>query len=196
MSVFDRFFERLVEREGGYSDHASDAGGKTRWGVTEAVARAHGYDGDMAALPQAIAREIYDRRYWSGPGFDRLADISVRVAEEVFDTGVNMGPVVAAQFLQRALNKLNRRGRDYADIVEDGQAGPVTRSALAAYLKRNGGGAATIRMVKALNVLQGARYFDIAASADHRNEDFMNGWLDHRVSLPPLPIPPAGHIPP
>ncbi|WP_022697941.1 glycoside hydrolase family 108 protein [Euryhalocaulis caribicus] len=186
MSVFDRFFERLIEREGGYSDHASDAGGKTRFGITEAVARAHGYDGAMRDLPREVAREIYDRRYWSGPGFDRLADLSVLVAEEVFDTGVNMGPVVAAQLLQRALNKLNRRGRDYADIVEDGQAGPVTRAALSAYLDRNGA-PAEARLVKALNVLQGARYFDITPGGDHRNEDFMNGWLDHRVSWPQRP---------
>jgi lysozyme family protein len=34
--------EEVVAREGGYSDHPADEGGATRWGVTEAVARAHG----------------------------------------------------------------------------------------------------------------------------------------------------------
>jgi lysozyme family protein len=35
------------------------------------------------------------------------------LAAELLDTGVNMGTGTATGFLQRALNALNRNGRDY-----------------------------------------------------------------------------------
>ena len=40
--------------EGGYSDNPADPGGKTNHGVTEQVARANGYQGDMKALPKGF----------------------------------------------------------------------------------------------------------------------------------------------
>ena len=39
MDISD-LIDELIDREGGYSDHPQDRGGATRWGVTEAVARA------------------------------------------------------------------------------------------------------------------------------------------------------------
>ena len=44
--------DALIEREGGFVANPVDRGGPTRYGITEAVARAHGYAGDMAALPR------------------------------------------------------------------------------------------------------------------------------------------------
>ncbi|MEO6113087.1 MAG: glycosyl hydrolase 108 family protein, partial [Sphingomicrobium sp.] len=103
----------LIEREGGYSDHPADRGGPTRFGITEAVARAHGYGGAMRDLPREEAAAIYRRLYWLRPRFDQVAARAPRVAAELFDTGANMGPAVAATFLQRALTALNRNGKDY-----------------------------------------------------------------------------------
>ena len=45
----DRLIEELIEREGGYVNHPRDKGGPTRFGITESVARAHGYSGAMAS---------------------------------------------------------------------------------------------------------------------------------------------------
>lgn len=104
----DDLIEELIAREGGYTNHPADRGGPTRWGITEAVARAHGYAGAMRALPREEAASVYRRLYWLRPGFDRVAELAPRIAAELFDTGVNMGPEVAAGFLQRALNALNR----------------------------------------------------------------------------------------
>ena len=56
---FDTAFNKLLGIEGDYSDHPSDPGGKTRWGVTEAVAREVGYRGDMRDLPVDLAKRIY-----------------------------------------------------------------------------------------------------------------------------------------
>ncbi len=181
MNFVDKAIEGLLGREGGYVNHPSDRGGPTRWGVTERVARASGYAGDMRTLPRETAREIYLKRYWTGPGFDKLPAFSGRVAEEVFDTGVNMGPEVAGQFLQEALNALNRQGRDYRDVAVDGAVGPATLGALAAFLRLRGTAGETV-LLKALNSLQGERYIRIG-EARPQNEDFMFGWFAQRVTL-------------
>ena len=135
MSVED-LIDELIEREGGYVCHPADRGGPTRFGITEAVARAHGYGGAMAALPRDEAAAIYRRLYWLRPRFDQVAERTPRVAAELFDTGANMGPAVAATFLQRALTALNRGGKDFPDLVPDGRVGPSTIAALDAFRKR------------------------------------------------------------
>src|SRR6476469_10583881 len=98
----DRLIDELIEREGGYVDHPADNGGPTCFGITEAVARAHGYAGPMRRLSREAAASIYRRLYWLRPGFDQVATRSAAVAAELFDTGVNMGPGVSVTFLQRA----------------------------------------------------------------------------------------------
>ncbi len=90
----DAMIETLVGKEGGYSNHPSDTGGETMWGITVAVARANGYTGPMRSMPRDTAKDIYRRKYFVLPGFDRVAEQSAAVAEELFDTGVNMGPSV------------------------------------------------------------------------------------------------------
>ena len=134
----DRLLDELVEREGGFVDHPADRGGATRFGITEAVARAHGFRGAMRYLPRDEALSIYRRLYWLRPRFDAVAERSARIAAELFDTGVNMGPAVAATFLQRALTALNRQGKDFADLVPDGRVGPRTLDALDGFLAARG----------------------------------------------------------
>jgi lysozyme family protein len=104
MSVTDpnELIDALIEREGGFVNHPDDRGGPTRFGITAAVARAHGYSGAMATLPRDEAAAIYRRLFWLRPRFDSIARRSARIAAELFDTGVNMGPAVAVTFLQRA----------------------------------------------------------------------------------------------
>jgi lysozyme family protein len=176
----EELIDELIAREGGYVNHPADRGGPTRWGVTEAVARAHGYAGAMRALPRAEAVAIYRRLYWQRPDFDRVAERAPRVAAELFDTAVNMGPETAIGFLQRALNALNRGGRDYADIAVDRRIGPATLAALAGFLAARGRGGEAV-LVKALDALQGERYVRLA-EARPANEAFLYGWLAGRVS--------------
>lgn len=175
----ESLIEELIGREGGYVNHPADRGGPTRWGITEAVARAHGYRGEMRALPRAEAAAIYRRLYWQRPGFDRVASHAAKVAGELFDTAVNMGPEIAAGFLQRALNALNRNGRDYADVVVDRRVGPATLGALAGFLGARGTAGEAV-LVKALDALQGERYVRLA-EARPANEAFLYGWLAGRV---------------
>lgn len=169
----------VISREGGYSNHRSDSGGATRWGITERVARAHGYRGDMRSLPRAEAVVIYRRIYWLRPGFDRIATHAPRVAAELFDTGVNMGTAVAAGFLQRALNALNRGGSDYPDLLVDRRIGNVTLDALKRFLQQRGETGEVV-LLKALEALQGERYLRLA-EARPANEAFLYGWLANRL---------------
>lgn len=177
--TIDAMIETLVGKEGGYSNHPSDTGGETMWGITVAVARANGYRGPMRSMPRDTAKDIYRRKYFVLPGFDRVAEQSAAVAEELFDTGVNMGPSVASTFLQRLLNGLNRQGKDYADIGVDGDIGPATLRALKAYLGKRGKDGEKV-LLKGLNALQGARYVALAEGRS-ANEEFLHGWLLNRL---------------
>lgn len=179
--TFDRLIEGVLGREGGYVNHPDDRGGETIWGITVAVARRYGYAGSMRSMTRGSAIEIYRKQYWTGPGFDLISRISEKIAEELFDTGINMGPGVAATMLQRCLNALNRQGKDYADIKVDTAAGPATRRALESYLRVRGAEGEVV-MLKGLNCLQGERYIDLAEKRQ-ANESFVYGWLRTRVAL-------------
>jgi lysozyme family protein len=175
----EELIDGVIGREGGYSDHLADRGGATRWGVTEAVARAHGYRGDMRGFPREEAKRVYKRIYWLRPGFDRVAAVAPEVADELFDTGVNMGPQVAVAFLQRALNALNRGASDYEDIIPGARIDEPTMLALEAFLaKRQPHGEGVL--MKALEALQGARYLHLAERRP-ANEAFLYGWLANRL---------------
>jgi len=175
----EEMIDAVIDREGGYVAHPADRGGPTRWGVTEAVARADGYAGAMALYPRARARSLYRRRYWLAPGFDRVGARAPRLAAELFDTGVNMSPAVAAGFLQRGLNALNRGASDYPDLERDGAVGPATLAALDRFLATRGPRAEAV-LLRAVEALQGERY---VALAERRpaNEAFLYGWLANRV---------------
>jgi lysozyme family protein len=176
----DRLIDSLIEREGRYVDHPADKGGPTCFGITEAVARAHGYGGAMRLLPRAEAESIYRRLYWLRPRFDQVAKRSPRVAAELFDTGANMGPAVAATFLQRALTALNRNGKDYPDLVPDGRIGDATLTALDAFLASRAKGSSETVLLRALEALQGERYLRLAERRP-ANEAFLYGWLANRI---------------
>ena len=166
--------DALIEREGGYVNHPADRGGPTCFGITEAVARAHGYGGAMRDLPRREAVAIYRRLYWLRPRFDQVAIRAPRLAAELFDTGANMGPAVAATFLQRALTALNRSGRDYPDLVPDGRIGESTLGALDAFFNVRGKAGAETVLLRAIEALQGERYLRLAERRP-ANEAFLYG---------------------
>ncbi len=177
----DQLIEELIGREGRYSDHPSDRGGQTMWGITEAVARRHGYRGPMRNLPRAEAVRIYRQEYFVSPGFDKVYALSQPIAEEMFDTGVNQGISLPGPWLQRILNALNNQGRDHPDLGVDGKIGPATLGALRSFLNRRGAAGEKV-IVRALNCQQAVRYLDIT-EARQANEDFYYGWLLNRVEL-------------
>ena len=176
----DGLIDALIEREGGFVNHPFDRGGATKYGITEAVARANGYRGAMRDLPRDEAAAIYKRLYWLRPRFDQVAKRSKGLAAELFDTGVNMGPAVATTFLQRALSALNRDRKDYPDLVPDGRIGEATLGALDKFLELRGKPGGETVLLKALDALQGERYLRLAERRP-ANEAFLYGWLANRI---------------
>lgn len=166
--------------EGGYVDHPSDPGGATNHGITRQVAREHGYTGPMKDLSKEWAQAIYWTDYIERPGFAPLIGISRPVAEEVIDSGVNAGPAQPARWFQIALNSLNRRQRDYADLAVDGKLGPVTLSAYGRLQAVRGKAKACQLLVKLLDAQQAAHYLRLA-NDNSPYEDFMPGWADNRL---------------
>ena len=175
----DALIGAVIDREGGYVNHPADRGGPTCWGITEAVARAQGYAGDMRSLARDEAAAIYRRLYWLRPAYDQVARRAPAIAAELFDTGVNMGTGTATGFLQRALNALNRAARDYPDIAVDRDIGPRTLSALDGFLKARGKSGETV-LLRAMEALQGERYIALAERRPSQ-EAFLYGWLANRV---------------
>jgi len=175
MATINGIIEEVLTNEGGYVNDSRDRGGETNFGITVATARANGYTGPMKAMTRDFARSVYMKQYVVAPGFDKIAAISMPLAAELVDTGVNMGPKVASTFLQRALNGLNNQGRDYPDLLVDGVAGQKTRDALSAYLKKRGK-EGEIRLLALLNALQGERYLTLCEGRS-ANEAFLYGWL-------------------
>ena len=171
----------LIEREGGYVNHPADKGGPTCFGITEAVARAHGYAGPMRHLPATGSRcHLQAPVLATSAASTQIASRSARVAAELFDTGVNMGPAVAATFLQRSLTALNRKASDYPDLVPDGRIGEKTLAALDAFLSKRGMKSGETVLLRALEALQGERYLRLAERRP-ANEAFLYGWLANRI---------------
>src|SRR3954468_24824278 len=170
----DELVDALIDREGGYVNHPADKGGPRACGIAEAVARAPGYAGSMRQLPRNDAAAIYKRLYWFRPRLDEVANRSARLAAELFDTGVNMGPAVAVTFLRRALTALNRGGKDYPDLTPDGRVGPTTLAALDTFLSTRAKSSGEPVLLRALEALRGERYLRLAERRP-ANEAFLYG---------------------
>lgn len=170
-----KLISELIEREGGFSNHPSDRGGPTMYGITEAVARAHGYKGPMHQLPIALAQEIYAQTYYYKPRFHEVAKHSQLLAEELLDTGVNMGVELPVRFLQSWLNGL----QEPFNLQIDGRLGPLTLNRLRVYLNQRGKLGEQV-LFMALNCSQAVRYLSLTETRE-RNRDFLFGWLRARV---------------
>lgn len=176
MDLKKKIIDDIIATEGGYVDHPNDRGGPTMYGITQSVARQNGFNGPMKLMPRVLAEYIYENKYLKPINFDAIAEISSLVAAEIADTGVNMGPKTAAIFFQQTLNSLNRNQKDYADIVEDGDIGPATITAFKSLINKRGLNYTVGIVLKVLNILQGARYLELARR-NQTQEDFMHGWL-------------------
>ena len=118
-STYDDALRRLLLHEGGYTNHPSDPGGPTSYGVTIADYRRYvtpnATAADVKAMKLDDAKAIYRRRYWDAQRCDELPG---GVDYAIFDYGVNSGIGRAAKVLQRLVG-----------TGVDGQIGDVTIAA-------------------------------------------------------------------
>lgn len=179
--LFLKLVNGIIDREGGFVDHPDDSGGATCWGITQALARQHGYAGPMKDLSKEEARRIYKVAFWDPLKLDTVVAMSEPLAEELFDSSVNVGKGATGGWLQRSLNAFNLKGTIYPDLKVDGQVGPATINALKSFLiyrKKDG----ELVLMRALNSLQGAFYISLAEKRE-KDESFVYGWLLNRVVI-------------
>lgn len=99
---FKECLRRLLIHEGGYSNHPSDPGGPTNFGITLADYRKYldpkGTASDVKAMRIEDAKTIYKRRYWDPEHCDELEP---GVEACIFDYGVNSGIGRSGKVLRR-----------------------------------------------------------------------------------------------
>lgn len=153
-----------LKHEGGYVNHPNDRGGATNFGITEAVAREHGFHGDMKDLPLSTARNIYQKSYWDVLKLDAVDEVNSDLAHRLFDIGVNAGTGRAGRFLQTALNLAGE------SLKVDGAVGNATLSTLR---RRKSDAPFFLSIIKALHA---KHYIDICES-NPTQKVFLRGWL-------------------
>lgn len=167
--------------EGGYVNDPLDSGGATNNGVTEKVARAAGYRGDMRAFPKhcdggaaVCAASIYTRDYIQP--FMPMLNVEPAIGAELSDTAVNMGVGRSSYFLKVTLNRLG----DFGLPVRGAGASDADVAAYRALAERMGPVKACVAVLDGLDAMQRAKYLAIVAAKPSQKR-FLKGWLNHRI---------------
>lgn len=109
---------RVLAHEGGYTNHPSDPGGPTNWGITIHDARRFwkrdATAADVKAMPREVACRIYKSKYWDAL---RCDDLPSGVDYCVFDYGVNSGIGRSGKVLRRALAMSDKTSGVTDDVV-------------------------------------------------------------------------------
>lgn len=178
MADFIKAYNHTAKIEGGYVNDPDDPGGETYKGITKRdYPHWKGWqyivNGKVQnpAEVERLCMEFYKKEFWDSFNGDLIK--WQHIAEEIFDTGVNMGRGIAEGFVQMALNLTNLDKTK--DLEIDGEVGPKTIAVLNAHPNPE-------YVFKLLNVLQGARYAELAQK-NSKLRKFLKGWLNNRVTL-------------
>jgi lysozyme family protein len=190
-SSFEKALEAVSIAEGGYSNRASDSGGETYRGVARnfhptwpgwhIVDQCRSFEGfpavlDTVAELRPMVVQFYKEEFWDTWNGDAIASISFAVANEIFESGVNVGYGKSARWFQRACNLLNYGQNLFPDLVVDGALGGKSRAALQVLTERG----EDTDVVKLLNLFQGRHYITLTERKKSQ-EDFIRGWVRQRV---------------
>ena len=103
-SNYEESLRRVLVHEGGYTDHPSDPGGPTNFGITihdyRKYVNVNATAAAVRSMPLATAKTIYRSKYWNSQRGD---DLSGGVDYAVFDYGINSGIGRSAKVLQRLI---------------------------------------------------------------------------------------------
>lgn len=183
MADFSTSFKITSAIEGSYANDKDDKGGETYagvsrnneptwkgWQVIDKLKKEDCFPSNLATnvTLQKWVSCIYKTKYWNALSLDELHD--QRMANEIYDTGVNMGVGRAGLFFQRALNCINRNGTLFPDLDLDGKIGIKTIACFNALSVSD-----KYLVWKLFNCLQGAKYIDIC-EANPTQEKFIRSW--------------------
>lgn len=174
MANYNKAVHKMLQIEGFRSDHPSDPGGDTAYGISQNYWPEYWEDG---VPDRETADRFYRIEFWEPLTLDQIHD--QRIAYELFEQAVNLGKPRAVRFAQFCHNSVARGN----DIVVDGRMGPQTRGALNRLSWDD-----TQRWIKAMNGMQFCYYLfrtglmDDAesffrTSIDEDSEAFFRGWL-------------------
>jgi lysozyme family protein len=103
-SNFDTCLALLLEHEGGYTNHPSDPGGPTNFGITiedyRRYVKVNATAVDVRRMKLDEAKIIYREKYWDAQRCDELPP---GINYATFDYGVNSGIGRSGKVLRRAL---------------------------------------------------------------------------------------------
>jgi len=182
LSRFDECFKKVLNVEGGYSDHPSDKGGKTNYGITEGTLNAAYKAGlvkhnDIKQITADEAKTIYKVNYWDKCKCD---DLPKPLDLYVFDTAVNCGVGTSAKFLQEVINKAVG-----ANILAvDGIIGAMTIGAVEGWLSRYKADC-TFPVLFLCNLFMDRRlqYYSNIVAKNGSQIVFLRGWLNRVLKL-------------
>ena len=103
-STYDEALRRLLAHEGGYTNHPSDPGGPTNFGITiydyRKYVKPNATAADVRAMKLDEAKAIYRAKYWNA---QRCDELPAGVDYSVFDYGVNSGIGRSGKVLRRVV---------------------------------------------------------------------------------------------
>ena len=176
----DALIEALLDREGGYVDHPADKGGPTCFGITEAVARAHGYAGPMRQLPRADAVPSIGGFIGCGRDWTRLRAGAEGGRGAVRHRGQH-GPGGRCDLPPARAHRAQsrRQGLSRPDTGRTHRPGDAGARSTRSWPLRGRRSGETV-LLRALEALQGERYLRLAERRP-ANEAFLYGWLANRI---------------
>ena len=189
MAQFSISYRKTAGHEGGYANHPSDKGGETYrgisrkrwqdwegWQIVDRLKSESDFPQNLETDPDLgnLVVKFYHDNFWTAINGDAIQQ--QEIADELYDTGVNMGTGFAVKILQNSLNILNKNQQLYKDIAEDGKLGQGTLGAISALL----GTRKLELLLKVMNVAQGCRYLSLLQ--DPSQEAFALGWFN-RVEI-------------
>jgi lysozyme family protein len=157
MANFDLAVTKTLLREGGskITRTPGDNGGTTKYGISKRA-----YPGvDIENLDEEKAKQIYKADYWEKVSGDQI--VEQIIAEEIFDTAVNMGVKSAVKLVQLTLN-----------LVPDGSFGPKSLAAV--------NGVRTVEFLTTFKLIKISRYAAICNS-DPTQTKFLLGWINRTL---------------
>ncbi len=157
MADFDPAVTKTLIREGGatYTHDPDDPGGETKFGISK---RAFPKE-NIRQLTEERARALYRQHYWDRIKGDQIE--SQIVAENLFDTAVNMGVITAVKIVQVAL-----------DVTVDGIIGPKTLAAINSMDSKE--------LIPRLALAKIARYADLC-NKNPRLKKYLLGWINRTL---------------
>jgi lysozyme family protein len=178
MAEFKTAYSKTSIVEGGYANNPHDSGGETwkgisrnneknwgGWKIIDQYKKLPNFPGNLNSVPELQDKvlSVYKNNYWDSLNLDFISD--QRMANELYDTGVNMGIGTAGKFFQRVLNVSTR-----SILVIDGKIGSKTIGVFNDLSDRD-----KYMVWKLFNCLQGEKYISICES-NPSQEIFLRSW--------------------